>query len=172
MTRTYLIVFLVVVLIGAAGYVTYQKITGDNSDSMEFASPSPSPSMTASPTDDVSPSPAPIQTLEGGLQVQDLRVGDGEEAKAGMTVSVLYVGYLTDGKPFDSSTDPEKPFTFQLGAGKVIEGWDVGLVGMKVNGVRNLFIPAAMAYGSRGAGDVIPPNADLIFQVQLLGVGK
>ena len=180
MTRTYLIVLLVVALIGVAGWAAYQQIFGDNAGMPGFSSPSPSPTMTASPTPDTAATPGPVQTLEGGLQVQDLRVGDGEEAKAGMTVSVHYSGWLaeiaedgsvTAGTLFDSSLERD-PFSFTLGAGGVIKGWDVGVAGMKVGGVRVLLIPPGIGYGSQGRGDVIPPNATLLFQVQLLGVGK
>src|SRR6185437_13830433 len=104
------------------------------------------------------------------LQVQDIKVGNGAEAKPGKIVTVHYTGTLTDGKKFDSSLDRGQPFKFHLGAGEVIQGWDKGLVGMKVGGERKLIIPPQMAYGERGAGGVIPPNATLIFDVQLLAV--
>ena len=119
------------------------------------------------------PTAGPVHTIEGGVQYQDLRVGDGEAAINGMKVTVHYTGLLTDGTKFDSSVDRGTPFTFTLGAGEVIRGWDVGVLGMKVGGIRNLAIPAAMGYGSTGAGGgLIPPNATLLFQVELLGVGK
>src|SRR5262245_52589719 len=104
------------------------------------------------------------------LQIQDLRPGTGAEATAGKTVSVHYTGTLTDGKKFDSSHDRGKPFNFKLGAGQVIKGWDQGVAGMKIGGLRKLTIPPELGYGARGAGGVIPPNATLIFEVELLGV--
>jgi FKBP-type peptidyl-prolyl cis-trans isomerase FkpA len=111
------------------------------------------------------------------LQQTDTKPGSGAEARAGMTVRVHYTGWLYDaaapdkrGKKFDSSKDGGMPFDFPLGAGQVIEGWDKGVAGMKVGGTRVLTIPPAMGYGSRGAGGVIPPNATLLFEVELLDV--
>jgi len=104
------------------------------------------------------------------LEIQDLQVGSGAEAVSGARVSVHYTGWLTDGTKFDSSVDRGKPFQFQLGAGQVIKGWDQGVAGMKVGGKRKLVIPPEMGYGARGAGRVIPPNAVLVFEVELLGV--
>jgi FKBP-type peptidyl-prolyl cis-trans isomerase len=104
------------------------------------------------------------------LQIEDIRVGDGAEAKAGKQVSVHYVGTLTDGKKFDSSRDRGRPFSFGLGAGQVIAGWDQGVAGMKVGGLRKLTIPPHLGYGAQGAGGVIGPNATLVFEVELLGV--
>ena len=114
-------------------------------------------------------------TTESGLQYIELTVGEGEEAKAGQNVTVHYTGWLrnddgTPGAKFDSSKDRNDPFQFPLGAGHVIKGWDEGVQGMKVGGQRRLTIPASIGYGARGAGGVIPPNATLIFDVELLGV--
>lgn len=111
------------------------------------------------------------------LQISDSTVGKGAEAKSGNTVSVHYTGWLYDpkaadkhGKKFDSSKDHGEPFEFRLGAGAVIRGWDQGVAGMKIGGKRTLVIPSELGYGSRGAGGAIPPNATLIFDVELLGV--
>ena len=107
----------------------------------------------------------------------DVKLGAGAEAVTGQNVSVHYTGWLYDeaavdhkGKKFDSSRDRGQPFDFPLGAGHVIKGWDVGVAGMKVGGLRTLTIPSNMGYGSRGAGGVIPPNATLVFDVELLSV--
>lgn len=116
-----------------------------------------------------------ITTTPSGLQYDDVVVGSGAEAKAGQNVTVHYTGWLRNddgskGAKFDSSKDRNDPFEFALGAGMVIRGWDEGVQGMKVGGTRQLVIPADLGYGARGAGGVIPPNATLIFDVELLGV--
>ena len=106
-----------------------------------------------------------------GLRYVDEVVGTGEEAKSGKTVSVHYTGTLQNGQKFDSSRDRNDPFSFRLGAGMVIKGWDEGVAGMKVGGQRTLVIPPQMGYGDRGAGGgVLPPNATLVFDVELLGI--
>ena len=105
-----------------------------------------------------------------GLKIEDLDQGDGAEAVAGMRVTVHYTGWLEDGAKFDSSRDRDDPFSFPLGGGRVIRGWDEGVAGMKVGGRRRLTIPSSLGYGSAGAGGVIPPNATLVFEVELLGV--
>ena len=109
-------------------------------------------------------------TTPSGLKYTDQQEGTGEEAKAGKTVSVHYTGWLENGTKFDSSHDRKQPFSFPLGAGHVIRGWDEGVQGMKIGGKRRLTIPSDLGYGSRGAGGVIPPNATLIFEVELLGL--
>ena len=114
-------------------------------------------------------------TTASGLQYEDTVVGEGAEAKAGASVTVHYTGWLrnddgSQGAKFDSSKDRNDPFQFALGAGHVIRGWDEGVQGMKVGGLRRLTIPASLGYGARGAGGVIPPNATLIFDVDLLAV--
>jgi FKBP-type peptidyl-prolyl cis-trans isomerase FkpA len=107
-------------------------------------------------------------TTASGLIIEELQVGAGAEAAAGQHVSVHYTGWLTDGTKFDSSKDRGDPFEFPLGAGHVIRGWDEGVQGMKVGGTRKLTIPPDLGYGARGAGGVIPPNATLVFEVELL----
>jgi peptidylprolyl isomerase len=111
-----------------------------------------------------------VRTMDNGLQIEDVTVGNGAEAKAGQKVTVHYRGTLPDGKQFDASYDRGEPFEFNLGAGEVIKGWDQGVAGMKVGGKRKLVIPPALGYGARGAGGVIGPNATLHFEVELLKV--
>jgi len=112
----------------------------------------------------------PSTTTPSGLVIDEISVGQGAVAAAGQKVTVHYTGWLTDGTKFDSSKDRNDPFDFPLGAGRVIKGWDEGVAGMKVGGRRKLTIPPALGYGARGAGGVIPPNATLVFEVDLLGV--
>jgi FKBP-type peptidyl-prolyl cis-trans isomerase len=109
-------------------------------------------------------------TTKSGLKYWELKKGTGAVAKSGDNVKVHYTGWLTDGKKFDSSLDRGTPFEFKLGAGMVIKGWDEGVAGMKVGGKRQLRIPAELGYGDKGAGGAIPPNAELVFDVELLGV--
>ncbi|WP_342776534.1 FKBP-type peptidyl-prolyl cis-trans isomerase [Nitrospira lenta] len=109
-------------------------------------------------------------TTSSGLQYIDQAVGTGDTATAGQTVSVHYTGWLTNGKKFDSSVDRGQPFSFRLGVGQVIKGWDEGVQGMKIGGKRKLTIPSNLGYGARGAGGLIPPHATLVFDVELLGV--
>lgn len=117
---------------------------------------------------------AAVITTATGLKYEDHKVGTGAEAVKGKTVSVHYTGWLDEkgakGKKFDSSRDRGVPIEFALGTGRVIPGWDEGLTGMKVGGTRTLMIPAKLGYGARGAGDAIPPNANLIFDVELMDV--
>ncbi len=111
-----------------------------------------------------------MTTTATGLRYQDLAEGTGSEARAGNSVSVHYTGWLTDGSKFDSSRDRGTPLTFQLGAGRVIPGWEEGVAGMKVGGKRKLVIPSDLGYGTRGAPPVIPPNSTLVFDVELLEI--
>lgn len=106
------------------------------------------------------------------LKIHDVKVGKGAVARPGMVVTVHYRGTLTNGKQFDASRDRGQPFSFNLGAGEVIKGWDQGVAGMRVGGKRRLRIPPALGYGARGAGTDIPPNATLIFEVELLKVAR
>lgn len=109
-------------------------------------------------------------TTSTGLIIEELNLGQGEIAQAGNRVSVHYTGWLTDGSKFDSSKDRNEPFDFPLGRGYVIPGWDEGVAGMRVGGSRKLTIPPHLGYGEYGAGGVIPPNATLVFEVELLGL--
>lgn len=109
-------------------------------------------------------------TTASGLIIEDLVEGTGDTAAAGQTVSVHYTGWLTDGSKFDSSKDRDDPFEFPLGGRQVIAGWDEGVQGMKIGGTRKLTIPPQLGYGTRGAGGVIPPNATLVFEVELLEI--
>jgi FKBP-type peptidyl-prolyl cis-trans isomerase len=130
----------------------------------------PEPAATEKPAA-TTPAPAAEPTAEvTELKIEDTKVGTGAVAKTGDTVSVQYTGYLTDGTKFDSSRDSGQPFQFTIGKGEVIAGWEQGIAGMKVGGTRKLTIPASLGYGAEGAGGVIPPNATLVFDVELVGV--
>lgn len=114
--------------------------------------------------------PKEDQVQPNQLQITDEKVGDGDEAQTGKTVSVNYLGTLTNGTKFDSSYDRNQPFSFTLGGGQVIKGWDQGVVGMKVGGKRKLVIPADLAYGDQSPSAAIPPNSTLVFEIELLSV--
>ncbi len=109
-------------------------------------------------------------TTQSGLQIEEIKVGNGETARAGQFVSVHYTGWLTSGSKFDSSRDRGEAFEFPLGEHNVIAGWDEGVQGMRVGGIRKLTIPPQLGYGARGAGGVIPPNATLVFEVELIDI--
>ncbi|TLY33891.1 MAG: FKBP-type peptidyl-prolyl cis-trans isomerase [Nitrospirae bacterium] len=111
-----------------------------------------------------------VITTRSGLKYKDLIVGTGPVAKAGQTVTVHYTGWLLDGKKFDSSRDRNRPFSFRLGAGQVIKGWDEGIAGMRVGGKRKLRVPPRLGYGAKGSGPFIPPNATLLYEIELLRV--
>ena len=161
----YLIGAVIIVLIAAGiPFVLFQN------KSQNSPSPSLAPSVTITPEASPSASPVSSQTMENGLKIEDLTVGTGNEAQSGKKVTVNYAGTLTDGTKFDSSYDRGTPFSFNLGTGQVIAGWDQGVAGMKVGGKRRLTIPPELGYGATGAGGVIPPNATLIFEVELLRV--
>ncbi len=147
----FVIIFLIVLGVGGGVYILSTKKTATN-QSLVTVAPS-----------------ANMDSVEE-LKIEDEKVGTGAEATAGKKVTVNYVGTLTDGTKFDSSYDRNQPFSFNLGAGEVIQGWDQGVAGMKVGGKRKLTIPASLGYGAAGAGGVIPPNATLIFEVELLSV--
>lgn len=113
-----------------------------------------------------------LKITESGLRYIDLKVGEGESPQRGQTVVVHYTGYLADGTKFDSSRDRDRPFSFKVGVGQVIKGWDQAIPSMKVGGRRQIIIPPELGYGQRGAGGVIPPNATLIFDVELLKISS
>lgn len=130
----------------------------------------------AKPSGEVKPAaavaPASAVTTPSGLSYVDLVVGNGPQPTAGKPVKVHYTGWLENGTKFDSSVDRGEPFVFTVGAGEVIPGWDEGVMTMKVGGKRRLIVPSQLGYGAAGAGGVIPPNATLIFEVELLGAEK
>lgn len=129
------------------------------------------PTTTTSPTP-TSQAGEPIR-YDNGLAVQDIVVGTGKTAENGDTLNAKYIGKLSNGTVFDSSdAHGGQPFTFQIGSGQVIKGWDLGLLGMKEGGKRKLTIPPELGYGERGAGGVIPPNATLLFEIELVSVTK
>ena len=138
-----------------------------NNNLFELDPSDPNPLLFAMAEDSQSESNS--RTTDSGLIISDILTGDGDEASAGKTVTVNYTGTLENGTQFDTSIG-RAPFSFPLGAGRVIKGWDEGVAGMKVGGKRKLTIPPELGYGSRGAGNVIPANATLIFEVELLNV--
>lgn len=188
MVKNFFIFAFAMVLIGATGWLIYdrqQSNIGKTAASIGITigstTPTPPPAVGDIAMKDIksllgSPSTKPsggeglVRTLEGGMRVQDVVVGTGEEARSGMAVAVHYTGALEDGTKFDSSLDRGKPFQFMLGGGMVIKGWDVGIAGMRVGGKRKLAIPPTMGYGAQGSGSIIPPNAALYFDVELLAV--
>jgi FKBP-type peptidyl-prolyl cis-trans isomerase len=146
-------------------------LTGCSSTSGGKTTPPATPPAPAAATAANPQSALPQEVVtRDGLKYVDLKVGDGAIAETGMRAMVHYTGWLTDGTTFDSSVERGQPFSFTLGQGQVIRGWDEGVKGMRVGGKRKLTIPPDMGYGSRGAAGVIPPNATLIFDVELLDV--
>lgn len=159
----------------AVGLVACGSDDSESSTSDADTTTSPATEQSA-PTESSADGPTPVAdtaftTADNGLRIYDFTTGDGAEATEGRRVTVHYTGWLaSDSTKFDSSRDRGQPFQFTLGAGEVIQGWDRGVEGMQVGGTRQLVIPPDLGYGSRGAGGAIPPNATLIFEVELLGV--
>jgi len=155
---TILLIFVVIVIVLVGAYFIF---FGDKNENKEFEE-----NLTNNINNQIK-----VKSLEDGLQIIDEIIGTGAEAKARDVVSVNYVGTLLDGKKFDSSYDRNQPFSFVLGTGQVIKGWDEGVAGMKIGGKRKLIIPPALAYGDQNIGDgLIPANSTLIFEVELLGI--
>ena len=134
------------------------------------ATPPPAANQEGSQQDGNQARPAREIVTRSGLRYLDLQLGQGAEAAEGKAVDILYTGWLEDGTQFDASQDPTHPFTFRIGIDEVIKGWHEGITGMKVGGRRRLVIPAELGYGKQGAGGVVPPNATLVFEVELLDV--
>jgi len=162
MDKKYLIIIGLLLAFGIIGYFIFMSSQSTPQKSESLLVPSSSPSATIKAGTNT--------TMENQLKIEDITLGTGDEAVTGKKVTVNYKGTLTDGTKFDSSYDRGIPFSFNLGAGDVIQGWDLGVDGMKVGGKRKLTIPSSLGYGARGAGDVIPPNATLVFEVELLKV--
>ncbi len=167
-TKTVFAFTLIIVFFGVALFIFSRK-SNDAADTSKIGL-NPAASITPLPTPTPTPEGNNIIQMENGLKIQDLKVGTGQEAKTGYAVDVNYLGTLENGTKFDSSYDRGQSFQFVLGAGQVIKGWDIGVAGMKVGGKRKLIIPPDLAYGEKGAGGVIPPNATLVFEVELLAV--
>ena len=162
-TTTGIVVALAVVVVAA--FFIFPNYSPFNLLQSQTQQPAAATAPTITPTQATTTMPDATQ-----LQITDQTVGTGAVAQAGDSITVNYVGSLTNGTVFDASANHGQPFTFTLGAGQVIPGWDQGLVGMKVGGKRTLVIPPALGYGAQGAGGVIPPNATLVFQVELVSV--
>lgn len=171
MNKNYLVLTLILLPILIGGYVLFNSQTGNKAtttSSQLSVVPTGTPGATISSTQSAEVADSTKDVNE--LKIEDQVVGTGEAAVAGKRVTVNYLGTLTSGTKFDSSYDRNEPFAFNLGAGEVIKGWDQGVAGMKVGGKRKLTIPPDLGYGAQGAGGVIPPNATLIFVVELLKV--
>ncbi len=172
-------IVVLVVALGILGvyYLSTQNFQTQSLESiMNNRKPTDQPFQTITPVASNPTPTGPVVTpisseeLQDGLKIADYKIGTGSAVKAGDTVVIDYVGMLENGQVFDSSLQRNQPFETQIGVGKVIKGWDEGVVGMQVGGRRRLIIPASLGYGEQGAGGVIPPNATLIFDVQLLQI--
>lgn len=174
------IIGVLVIMMVALGIYFYSKKSSPQMTDTTIKQTEPaSTASQATPSEAVSTTPGVTETptetsvptiFPNGLIIEDLKVGQGNEVKSGDTISIHYLGTLTNGTKFDSSYDRGQPFQTQIGVGQVIKGWDLGVVGMKPGGKRRLTIPPDLAYGERGAGGVIPPKATLIFEVELVNI--
>lgn len=160
--------FLIILIVLATGILVLSQSSSQTKNNQEVNIP-PTPANVIINSPVPSSSPENFITMSDGLKIEDLIVGSGAEVKSGDTVTVNYLGTLTDGTKFDSSYDRNMPFTTQIGVGQVIKGWDEGIVGMKVGGKRKLVIPSSLGYGDQSAGS-IPPNSTLIFEVELVSI--
>ena len=178
MKRIVPVIFAAVAVLGVSAGCKDKAATETTTQTAGPAATQDTPSTLTAPPDGVGPKPAATATATvgkevttaSGLKYQDIKIGTGASPKQGKTVSVHYVGTLTDGTKFDSSRDRNEPFSFAIGTGQVIKGWDEGVMGMKIGGVRRLMIPGNLAYGPEGRPPTIPPNATLNFDVELLGI--
>lgn len=167
---TLIIAAVVIAVIAIAGVAYLMTQNSTPPPPVPPATPPATPTTTFTPPAPVSVDANGIATMASGLKYKDIVEGTGESPNPGKFVTVHYTGTLTNGKKFDSSLDRGQPYTFVIGKGKVIKGWDEGVMTMKVGGKRKLIIPPDLGYGSRGSGPDIPPNATLLFEVQLLGI--
>ncbi len=170
-----ILIILVVVSIGIGGifFLSNQKPLSDSQLNLNITPAPTSVIITPQASKDNQMQKLDINDFKAsasGLRIKDEVIGTGQEVKSGDSVTVHYIGTLSDGTKFDSSYDRNQPFTTQIGVGQVIQGWDEGIVGMKIGGKRILIIPPNLGYGQQGAGSSIPPNATLIFQVELISV--
>ncbi len=174
MNKNHLVLAAISLVILAGGYLLFNTQSKSNPANLDSQKVGFSLVPTATPDGTIDSTQKPKATNEtqnmDGLKIEEITVGTGDVAVAGKEVTVNYSGTLTNGTKFDSSYDRNEPFTFNLGAGQVIRGWDEGVEGMKVGGKRKLTIPPELGYGAAGAGGVIPPNATLVFEVELLKV--
>lgn len=161
----------IIALFAGALSVGCQQSSNSTSNSTTSDASSGTTTTSAAPSAQATAPSGATRTTSSGLQIEDVQVGTGATAETGKTVSVLYTGRLTDGTEFDSSAKHGgQPMELPLGGGRVIKGWDEGIVGMKVGGKRKLTIPPALGYGEQGYPGVIPPNSTLVFDIELMGV--